>query len=329
MHGNHLFSGEIIKELDNIEAKEGKFVSAENALELSNIWKRIGKKMILKNVAFVVEKGQIVGLLGPNGAGKTTLIRVIVSLMQLDQGNIMINGSSLTKDFKSAIANVGAIVENPEFYNYLSGYDNLLQYARISRTPISNARIQEVVAAVHLEDKISQKVKTYSLGMRQRLGVAQALLHQPALLVLDEPMNGLDPLGMREFRDMLLDLRDQGISVLISSHQLSDVEQLADQLVILQNGEVTHKVAMADIKRGDHHQVSLITTNNTLAKELLTAAGFQHVTAEGDELLVVTAEESRSEIAKVLVNGDVGLLQLVLKVNSLEDVFLKWTEGGV
>lgn len=329
MHGNHLFSGEIIEELNNIEAKEGKFVSAENALELSNIWKRIGKKMILKNVAFVVEKGQIVGLLGPNGAGKTTLIRVIVSLMQLDQGNIMINGSSLTKDFKSAIANVGAIVENPEFYNYLSGYDNLLQYARISRTPISNARIQEVVAAVHLEDKISQKVKTYSLGMRQRLGVAQALLHQPALLVLDEPMNGLDPLGMREFRDMLLDLRDQGISVLISSHQLSDVEQLADQLVILQNGEVTHKVAMADIKRGDHHQVSLITTNNTLAKELLTAAGFQHVTAEGDELLVVTAEESRSEIAKVLVNGDVGLLQLVLKVNSLEDVFLKWTEGGV
>ena len=329
MHGNHLFSGEIIKELDNIEAKEGKFVSAENALELSNIWKRIGKKMILKNVAFVVEKGQIVGLLGPNGAGKTTLIRVIVSLMQLDQGNIMINGSSLTKDFKSAIANVGAIVENPEFYNYLSGYDNLLQYARISRTPISNARIQEVVAAVHLEDKISQKVKTYSLGMRQRLGVAQALLHQPGLLVLDEPMNGLDPLGMREFRDMLLDLRDQGISVLISSHQLSDVEQLADQLVILQNGEVTHKVAMADIKRGDHHQVSLITTNNTLAKELLTAAGFQHVTAEGDQLLVVTAEESRSEIAKVLVNGDVGLLQLVLKVNSLEDVFLKWTEGGV
>lgn len=304
-------------------------MSAENALELSNIWKRIGKKMILKNVAFVVEKGQIVGLLGPNGAGKTTLIRVIVSLMQLDQGNIMINGSSLTKDFKSAIANVGAIVENPEFYNYLSGYDNLLQYARISRTPISNARIQEVVAAVHLEDKISQKVKTYSLGMRRRLGVAQALLHQPALLVLDEPMNGLDPLGMREFRDMLLDLRDQGISVLISSHQLSDVEQLADQLVILQNGEVTHKVAMADIKRGDHHQVSLITTNNTLAKELLTAAGFQHVTAEGDELLVVTAEESRSEIAKVLVNGDVGLLQLVLKVNSLEDVFLKWTEGGV
>lgn len=304
-------------------------MSAENALELSNIWKRIGKKMILKNVAFVVEKGQIVGLLGPNGAGKTTLIRVIVSLMQLDQGNIMINGSSLTKDFKSAIANVGAIVENPEFYNYLSGYDNLLQYARISRTPISNARIQEVVAAVHLEDKISQKVKTYSLGMRQRLGVAQALLHQPALLVLDEPMNGLDPLGMREFRDMLLDLRDQGISVLISSHQLSDVEQLADQLVILQNGEVTHKVAMTDIKRGDHHQVSLITTNNTLAKELLTAAGFQHVTAEGDQLLVVTAEESRSEIAKVLVNGDVGLLQLVLKVNSLEDVFLKWTEGGV
>ena len=229
-----------------------------NVLELSNIWKRIGKKMIIKNVAFTVEKGQIVGLLGPNGAGKTTLIRVIVSLMQLDQGNIMINGISLSKDYKKAIAQVGAIIENPEFYNYMSGYDNLMQYVRMARKEISKKEVDDVVKAVHLENNIDQKVKTYSLGMRQRLGVAQALLHKPALLVLDEPMNGLDPKGMREFREMMLALRDQGISVLVSSHQLSDIEQIADHLVILQKGEVTHRVSMAEIKNGSGNVIELM-----------------------------------------------------------------------
>lgn len=299
-----------------------------NVLELSNIWKRIGKKMIIKNVAFTVEKGQIVGLLGPNGAGKTTLIRVIVALMQLDQGNIMINGVSLSKEYKDAIAQVGAIIENPEFYNYMTGYDNLMQYVRMARKKITKAELDEVIKAVHLENNIDQKVKTYSLGMRQRLGVAQALLHKPALLVLDEPMNGLDPKGMREFRDMMLTLRDQGISVLVSSHQLSDIEQIADHLVIIQKGEVTHRVSMAEIQKGTDNVVELVTTDNTAAEKLLTASGFTNLRIDGEKLFVTTATDTRVELAALLVNHEIGLLQLNQKVNSLEEVFLEWTEEG-
>lgn len=303
-------------------------MSEQNVLELSNIWKRIGKKMIIKNVAFSVGKGQVVGLLGPNGAGKTTLIRVIVALMQLDQGNIMIAGESLTKNYKEAIQHVGAIVENPEFYNYMTGYDNLMQYARMAKQEISSAQIQEVVKAVHLEEHINQKVKTYSLGMRQRLGVAQALLHRPALLVLDEPMNGLDPKGMREFREMILGLRDEGIGVLISSHQLSDIELIADHLVIIQKGEVTHRVSMDEIHQGQGQAVVIKTTDNEKAQELLQRAGFEYVQSENGHLVITSGTDERATIAQVIVAGDVGLLQMTTKQNSLEDVFLEWTEEG-
>lgn len=303
-------------------------VEEQNVLELSNIWKRIGKKMIIKNVAFSVGKGQVVGLLGPNGAGKTTLIRVIVALMQLDQGNIMIAGESLTKNYKEAIQHVGAIVENPEFYNYMTGYDNLMQYVRMARQEISPEQIDEVVKAVHLENNIQQKVKTYSLGMRQRLGVAQALLHRPSLLVFDEPMNGLDPKGMREFREMILELRDQGIGVLISSHQLSDIELIADHLVILQKGEVTHKVAMAEVHQGQGNVICVMTTDNEAAVQLLNQAGFEHIQTTTAGLFITSAQDARATIAQVIVNGGLGLLELSMKQNSLEDVFLEWTEEG-
>lgn len=303
-------------------------VEEQNVLELSNIWKRIGKKMIIKNVAFSVGKGQVVGLLGPNGAGKTTLIRVIVALMQLDQGNIMIAGESLTKNYKEAIQHVGAIVENPEFYNYMSGYDNLMQYVRMARQEITPKQVDEVVKAVHLENNIQQKVKTYSLGMRQRLGVAQALLHRPSLLVLDEPMNGLDPKGMREFREMILGLRDQGIGVLISSHQLSDIELIADHLVILQKGEVTHKVAMAEVHQGQGNVIQVVTEDNAAALTLLNGAGFDHIQETAEGLFITSAQDERAKIAQIIVNGHVGLLELSMKRNSLEDVFLEWTEEG-
>lgn len=303
-------------------------MSEQNVLELSNIWKRIGKKMIIKNVAFSVGKGQVVGLLGPNGAGKTTLIRVIVALMQLDQGNIMIAGESLTKNYKEAIQHVGAIVENPEFYNYMSGYDNLMQYVRMAKVMITQAQIDEIVQAVHLEEHIQQKVKTYSLGMRQRLGVAQALLHRPKLLVLDEPMNGLDPKGMREFREMILGLRDQGIGVLLSSHQLSDIELIADHLVIIQKGEVTHRVTMDEIHQGQGQAVVIETTDNQQAQQVLQEAGFEQLQVADQQLVITSVDDQRAKIAQVIVSANLGLLQMSTKRNSLEDVFLEWTEEG-
>ena len=206
-------------------------------LTLKNVSKLIGTKQIIDNASFSVEQGQVVGLLGPNGAGKTTIIRMVVGLMKHNKGSITIMGNSLETSFKAAIASVGAIVENPEFYNYLTGYENLMQYQRMAKTKMTAVEMDDLIRQVHLEEYINQKVKTYSLGMRQRLGVAQALIHRPTLLVLDEPMNGLDPKGMREFREMILMLREQGVSVLVSSHQLSDIEQIADHLIVVQKGK--------------------------------------------------------------------------------------------
>lgn len=296
-------------------------------LEVTSITKKIGNKTIIDDATFAVEKGQVVGLLGPNGAGKTTLIRMIVGLMKHNEGEIMILGHSLTGDFKNAVAEVGAIIENPEFYNYMSGYDNLEQYVRMSRKPITREQLVQVVQQVHLENNIKQKVKTYSLGMRQRLGVAQALVHRPRLLVLDEPMNGLDPKGMKEFRDLILSLRDQGISVLVSSHQLSDIEQLADHLVIVQKGRITHQVSMAEL-HGAGKAVVVETNDNQTALTILNEQGFDNIQVTDGQLLIPMEIDRRGEIAKAIVAAGLELKELHLKQSTLEETFLAWTEEG-
>src|SRR5690606_36103405 len=182
--------------------------------------------------------GEVFGLLGPNGAGKTTSIRMMVGLMKLSEGQIRICGKNVQTHFEEAMLNVGAIVENPEMYKYMSGYDNLIHYARMMSN-ITKQRINEVIGLVGLEARIHDKVKTYSLGMRQRLGVAQALLHKPKLLILDEPTNGLDPAGIRELRDYLRQLaKDEQIAVIVSSHLLSEMELMCDRVAIIQNGKL-------------------------------------------------------------------------------------------
>lgn len=296
-------------------------------LSLQDVSKMIGTKRIIDQASFTMEEGQIVGLLGPNGAGKTTLIRMIVGLMKHNTGAISIMGHSLDQSFKQAIASVGAIVENPEFYNYMTGYENLQQYQRMAIKRGSTAELDALINQVHLDNHIHQKVKTYSLGMRQRLGVAQALIHQPKLLVLDEPMNGLDPKGMREFREMIQQLRNQGVSVLVSSHQLSDIEQIADHLIIVQNGKITHQVAMSDLKES-HNRLVIKTDNNTLAETLLKEQLHLDVALEDDGLSVILTSDVRKEIAAVIVAHQIGLLEMKLQHSSLEETFLAWTEEG-
>jgi len=292
-------------------------------LALQNVSKLIGTKRIIEDVSFVVDQGQVVGLLGPNGAGKTTIIRMIVGLMKHNTGSIAIMGNLLDSSFKTAIASVGAIVENPEFYNYMTGYENL----RMAKKKSTTAELEALIRQVHLEGHIHQKVKTYSLGMRQRLGVAQALVHQPDLLVLDEPMNGLDPKGMREFREMILSLREKGVSVLVSSHQLSDIEQIADHLIVVQKGKVTHQVAMAELKA--EKNVLIIKTDDHLQTEALLKASFDvEVLHVEDELQVTLQTDQRSEIAAAIVTAGIGLKELRAKQSSLEDTFLAWTEEG-
>ena len=209
----------------------------------------------------------------------------------------------------------------------MTGYENLMPYQRMAKKKSTTAELEALIRQVHLEGHIHQKVKTYSLGMRQRLGVAQALVHQPDLLVLDEPMNGLDPKGMREFREMILALREKGVSVLVSSHQLSDIEQIADHLIVVQKGKVTHQVAMAELKA--EKNVLIIKTDDNAQTEALLKASFEvEVLQVADELQVTLATDQRSAIAAAIVTAGIGLKELRTKQSSLEDTFLAWTEEG-
>ena len=210
----------------------------KSVLKVENLNKHFSRRQILHDISFETYAGEVFGFLGPNGAGKTTTIKIAVGLLSLDEGDIKINGISIKKDFEGAIAQVGGIVENPELYKYMSGMQNLKQYARM-RTGIDQKRIDEVIELVGLKNRINDRVGKYSLGMRQRLGVAQALLHRPKLLVLDEPTNGLDPAGIKGLRDILKDLaHKEQISVLVSSHLMSEMELMCDRVGIIMNGKL-------------------------------------------------------------------------------------------
>lgn len=221
----------------------------EIVLKCENLYKKIGKKDILKGISLEVKKGEIVGFIGPNGAGKTTTIKLILGLQKITKGNAYINGYSITEDFVKAIENVGAIVESPDLYMYLSGYDNL-KLAQNCYKNITNDRIEEVVEIVGLENRIHDKVSKYSLGMKQRLGIAQAILHKPNLLILDEPTNGLDPEGIIEIRNLLKHLsHNENIGILISSHNLSELENICDKVYITKNGEIIEETNIDSLKK--------------------------------------------------------------------------------
>ena len=199
-------------------------------LECKNLKKRFGKKEIIKDVSFEIDAGDILGFIGSNGAGKTTTIKLILGLNQLDGGTVLINGYDIKKDFVNAIKRVGAIVENPDMYMYLSGKQNLILSKKLYKN-IKQERLEEVIKLVGLENRINDKISTYSLGMRQRLGIAQAIIHNPNLLILDEPTNGLDPEGIMELRNLLKKLaKEEKIAILISSHNLFELESLCNKV---------------------------------------------------------------------------------------------------
>ena len=210
----------------------------EAVMELKNVKKTIKNKPIIKGLDFSISSGEVFGFLGPNGAGKTTTIRMMVGLMELTEGDVLIHGKSIKKDFKQAIQHVGGIVENPEMYPFMSGWKNLIHYSRMV-PGVTQERIMEVVKLVGLEKRLKDKVGKYSLGMRQRLGIAQALLHNPSILILDEPTNGLDPSGIREIRAYIRKLAaEEGVAVIVSSHILSEMEMMCDRIGIIKNGEI-------------------------------------------------------------------------------------------
>ena len=193
-------------------------------------------------------EGEIFGFLGPNGAGKTTTIKMVLGLLAADSGTILVSGHDIENDFEAAMSGISGIVENPDMYGYLSGYDNLMIQARACGA--DPRRIDEVVTLVGMQMRIKEKFKSYSLGMKQRLGVAQALLHNPKIMILDEPTNGLDPAGIKEFRDLLRHLAHQrGLSVMVSSHILQEMQLMCDTVGIINNGELLRVGTIEELSR--------------------------------------------------------------------------------
>ncbi|MCL6459029.1 MAG: ABC transporter ATP-binding protein [Gorillibacterium sp.] len=293
-------------------------------IQLIGVTKRIGGKTLIDHLSFEVPKGEVFGFLGPNGAGKTTTIRMMVGLMRITEGDVFIEGYSITKEFEKAIRYVGAIVENPEMYKYLTGYQNLIHFARMV-PGVSRERIQEVVRLVGLENRIHEKVKRYSLGMRQRLGVAQALLHKPSLLILDEPTNGLDPAGIRELRDYLHKLaQEENISVVVSSHLLAEMELMCDRIGIIQNGRLIDVKLMKDfVAFGEASRFLIEVDSPEKAKQTLTLARDIEIVEMGIE---VTAErEEVADLVAVLVREGIRVYSIRPLTKSLEDKFLEMT----
>ncbi|MBG9913297.1 ABC transporter ATP-binding protein [Bacillus xiamenensis] len=294
-------------------------------LKVEKVDKRIGRHMILQDISFEIGQGEIVGLLGPNGSGKTTLIKLIVGLMKKNNGRIMINGYSQDDEFVKSLSSVGAIIENPEFYTYLTGLENLELYAAM-HDEVSDERIHEVVKRVRLEHAIHQKVKTYSLGMKQRLGIAQAILHQPHLLILDEPTNGLDPAGMKEFREHLQTLvKEEGTSVLFATHLLHEVEELCDRMMIIQKGKIKVNANLRDMDGKE--QVLMNIQPVEKAVSWLDTHGHTYE-QNGQHVLLQLNKERVPELNKQLVLAGFDVLEITPQKQSIEEAFMKWTEGG-
>jgi ABC-2 type transport system ATP-binding protein len=298
----------------------------EPVLELVNLGKKIKKKQIVKNINLSLHPSEIFGFLGPNGAGKTTTIRMIVGLIKPTEGAVKICGHSVAHDFIHALANVGCIIESPDLYKFMTGTENLLQFAAMDKL-ITADRIDEVVDLVGLNHRIGDKVSTYSLGMRQRLGIAQAILNKPKLLILDEPTNGLDPAGITEFRKLIKKLAyDDGMSVFISSHLLSEAQQMCDKVAIIKQGEIIKLTDVAEITGGETVEWELSSPVKAIAllKETWGIAASQH---KKNSIRGTIGNNSLEEINGSFFRNDINVKYCFAKEHTLEDLFLELTEG--
>lgn len=302
----------------------------EPVLQVRHLSKQIGKKEIVKDLTLDIYPGEVFGFLGPNGAGKTTTIRMLVGLISITKGDVIIQGVNLKENFEKAVEHIGGIVENPEMYKFLTGYQNLLHYWRMCKG-VDRSRIEEVVKLVGLEKRIHEKVKTYSLGMRQRLGLAQALLHSPSLLILDEPTNGLDPAGIREIREYLRRLaQEENLAVMVSSHLLSEMELMCDRIGIIQNGEL---IDVKQVKEmiSDVEEIPVIFTVEPVAEAKLyikQELSGQTPTVTHQGLQVTIRQEQIPQINAKLVEQGIRVYGIQTATKTLEDTFLEVTGGN-
>ncbi|HEK9100916.1 ABC transporter ATP-binding protein [Bacillus pfraonensis] len=297
-------------------------------LSVRDVKKVIGKKTLVENISFDVNQGEVFGFLGPNGAGKTTTIRMLVGLIKATEGEITIGGYNIQGNFREAMRQIGSIVENPELYTYLTGWENLKQFARMLGG-ISDERILEIAKMVHLDERIHDKVKTYSLGMKQRLGIAQALLGNPKLLILDEPTNGLDPAGIREMREFIHKLvKEENMSVFISSHLLSEVQMICDRVAIIHKGKMITVAPIEELIKTASDRVEWIVTPIAKAKNMLEAAEeVREISVDNERLLCRMDISSISNWNKRFVENGIDVHSVKELVFTLEDLFIELTRS--
>lgn len=303
-----------------------------NVLELKNVGKSFGPRKVLENISFTVEQGEILGFLGPNGSGKTTTIKMILGLLDIDEGEIFICGNNVKTDFEKAMVNVGGIIENPEMYKNLTGRENLKQYARMYDN-ISEERIDEVVKIAGLEGRINDKISKYSLGMRQRLGIAQAILHEPKILILDEPTNGLDPDGIKQLRDIFHFLtREKKASVLVSSHMLAELDLMCDRIAILDRGRIVDIRTMNDIRavsEDDTSEYEFEFSDSERASAYLNGKNIEFSVHENGRTAFLYKKSGIPSLIKDMTNGGIEIFAVVPKQKTLEEAYMETTSHNV
>jgi len=300
----------------------------EKIIEVSGLTKVFKELTAVNNLTLNVYKGDVFGFLGPNGAGKSTTIRMLLSLIRPTSGAIKIFGLPLLTHRNDILRRIGAIVEKPDFYGYLSAYRNLEILGSISGCDTSKKRIMEILELVGLEKRYKSKVKTYSHGMKQRLGIAQALLHNPDLIILDEPTTGLDPQGMKEIRDLIIHLsRDQKKTIFLSSHILYEVELVANRMVILNKGTTVIEGAVQDLLDATHLNVTFEVDDVVKAENILKNH-FPSIPVDSittGKILLRSGREDISLINRAFIESGLAVSEISPK-KSLEEYFLKLTE---
>ena len=300
----------------------------EKIIEILGLTKKFKSLIAVNDLDLTVYKGDVFGFLGPNGAGKSTTIRMMLSLIAPTSGTIKIFGKSLLSDRKEILRKVGAIVEKPDFYKNLTAYKNLFILGKLSMGEISRKKIMEMLELVGLEKRYKSKVKTFSHGMKQRLGIAQALLHDPDLIVLDEPTTGLDPQGMKEIRDLLILLsREKGKTIFLSSHILSEIEIVANRMIILDKGKKAVEGKVSELLNKNKLKVTFEVDDKNKARSFIegTVWNDKIYSSVDNNIVFILEPEEISPLNKYLVEKDVSI-SAVVPTRSLEEYFLNITE---
>lgn len=306
-------------------ANKRRNILSKIVLDVSNVTKVFGNRVAVNNVSFSIREGEIFGFLGPNGAGKTTTMKMICGLSSITKGTIRICNYDMPKEQERALSNIGALIENPLMYPNMTGMDNLKYYASLY-TGIKKEDIIKYARVVGLEHRLKDKVKTYSLGMKQRLGIAQALLHTPKLLILDEPLSGLDPNGVKEMRDFLKILaKNYKIAILISSHMLSDMEQICDTVGIINNGQLLEIKSINSLREsiGGTKRIQIKVDYPNYAGKVIVNELRLKTEVAGNRILVHAEQEKMGDVTSTLVKYGINIFGIDIVSKSLESIFLE------